>query len=150
LRPDGSIVTEPGYDPVTQLYLASPPALTLPLISGEPSQDEAVGALGLLKGLLQEFPFSSEIDLSVALSLLITPIVRAALDVAPMHIVDAPVYGSGKSYLINVASAVATGDACPVTSAGKDEAELEKRIDAALLKCQPIIGIDNVNGILFS
>jgi putative DNA primase/helicase len=67
-----------------------------------------------------------------------------------MHMISAPAYGSGKTYLMNVAAAIATGEACPVTSAGRDETELEKRIDAALLKCQPIIGIDNVNCVLFS
>jgi putative DNA primase/helicase len=150
MRPDGSIMAEAGYDPATQLYLAPSHGLSLPQISNKPTRDEAVEALACLNGLIQEFDFVSEIDKSVAFSLLITPVVRAALDVAPMHMISAPTYGSGKTYLMNIATAIATGEACPVTSAGRDEAELEKRIDAALLKCQPIIGIDNVNGILFS
>src|ERR1019366_6525828 len=41
LRPDGSILTEPGYDPETQLYHAMNPNLILPLISEKPTKEEA-------------------------------------------------------------------------------------------------------------
>jgi putative DNA primase/helicase len=149
LRADGFILSEPGYDPATQLYLAPGPGINLGNVTSKPTQQDAYEALYVLEELLIEFPFVDEIDKSVALSALITPIIRSAIDVAPMHAISAPIYGSGKSFLMNTASAIATGRACPVTTAGKDEIELEKRIDAALIKSQPIIAIDNVNGILF-
>jgi putative DNA primase/helicase len=50
---------------------------------------------------------------------------------------------------MNISAGISTGKTCPVTTAGKDEAELEKRLDAALIKSQPIFAIDNVNGLLF-
>jgi putative DNA primase/helicase len=151
LRPNGTILTDPGYDPETQLYHAMNPNLILPVISEKPTKKEAFAAIELLESLLTEFPFAdSEIDKAVALSALITPIVRGAMDAAPMHAIKAPEYGSGKSYLVNLVSAIATGAPCPVTTAGRDEAETEKRIDAALLKCQPIISLDNINDVLCS
>lgn len=110
--------------------------LRLPPISEKPTKNEALAALALLESLLAEFPFADQkIDKAVALSALITPVIRAAIDVAPMHAVKAPEYGSGKSYLVNLVSAIATGAPCPVTTAGRDEAETDKRLDAALLKC---------------
>ena len=151
LRHDGSILSEPGYDPETQLYHAANPNLQLPRMSEKPNKDDAFAALGLLEELLTEFPFvDPRVDKAVALSALITPVIRAAMDVAPMHAIKAPEYGSGKSYLVNLVSAISTGAPCPVTTAGRDEAETDKRIDSALLKCQPIISLDNVNDVLCS
>jgi putative DNA primase/helicase len=127
------------------------PNLILPILSEKPTKEEALAAIELLESLLTEFPFAdSEIDNAVALSALITPVVRGAMDAAPMHAIKAPEYGSGKSYLVNLVSAIATGAPCPVTTAGRDEAETEKRIDAALLKGQPIISLDNINDVLCS
>ena len=151
LRHDGSILLESGYDLETQLYHAANPNLKLPEMSERPTKDEALAALALIEGLLSEFPFADpKVDKAVALSALITPVIRAAIDAAPMHAIKAPEYGSGKSYLVNLVSAIATGAPCPVTTAGRDEAETDKRLDAALLKCQPIISLDNVNDVLCS
>ncbi len=149
LRPDGSILSVPGYDEKTQLFHVADPTIALPPISEKPTKDEARAALALLETAISEFPFAdAAVDRAVALSALMTPVLRHAMDVAPMHAIRAPAYGSGKSYLINLASAIAIGAACPVTTAGKDEAETEKRLDAALLKGQSIISLDNVNNEL--
>ncbi len=56
--------------------------------------------------------------------------------------------GAGKSYIIDVAAAISLGQRAPVIAAGRDEAETEKRLVAALLGGQPIVSIDNVNGQL--
>jgi putative DNA primase/helicase len=110
LRPDGSILSEPGYDAATQLYLAPGPGIKLPDIACKPTFDDAHDALYALEELFVEFPFVDEVDRSVALSALITPVIRSAIDVAPMHAISAPIYGSGKSFLMNTASAIATGN----------------------------------------
>lgn len=146
LRPDGTILSEPGYDPRTRLLLLNPP--TLPAISDKPSKDEATAALDRLDRLLDGFPFVDEASRSVALSGIITPVARGAMPVAPLHANTAPVAGSGKSYLIDIASAVHTGERAPVIAAGRTEEETEKRLAAALLNGQPIVSIDNVNGQL--
>lgn len=146
LRPDGSILSDRGYDEATQLLLLDPPKL--PPISERPSRKEALEALSVLDHLLDEFPFVNEASRSVALSGLITPVVRGAMQVAPLHATTAPVAGSGKSYIIDLASAVAIGERAPVIAAGRTEEETEKRLGAALLNGQPIVSIDNVNGEL--
>ena len=55
LRPDGTILSEPGYDPETRLLLVDPPKM--PAIQEKPTREDAEKALGLLKDLLVEFPF---------------------------------------------------------------------------------------------
>lgn len=146
LRWDGSLLVKPGYDARTGLLLVDPPEL--PDMPDRPSRDDALDALVLLKELLIGFPFVPGSSLSVALSALITPVVRGGLEAAPMHVTTAPLAGSGKSYLFDVAAAISIGQLCPVMAAGKTEEEMEKRLGAALMSGQPIISIDNVNGEL--
>lgn len=146
LRPDGSVLSKPGYDPATRLLLIDPPQM--PRLATKPTREAALKALALLSKLLSEFPFTDGASRSVALSALITPVVRGAMPVAPLHAMRAPTPGSGKSFLVDIASAIATGQRCPVIAAGRTEEENEKRLGAALLAGQPLVSIDNLNGEL--
>ncbi len=146
LRPDGSILDKLGYDEKTGLILIEYPKM--PHIPNMPSMEEALKALGLLEDLISEFPFVDEYSRSVALSALITPVVRGAMSVVPMHVMRASTPGTGKSYLLDVAAAIALGQPCPVMAAGRNEEETEKRLGAALIAGQQIISLDNINGDL--
>ena len=84
MRPDGSLLTEQGFDQATRLLLVEPPSM--PTISDRPTRDDALEALQLLEELLSEFPFVDDVAEAVALSGLITPVVRGAFTVAPLHI----------------------------------------------------------------
>ena len=157
LRPDGSLLTEPGYDAVTRLYHVEDPSLRLHPAVHRPTRATAEAALAALSGLLAEFPFvrtqlgdgtELEVAKAVALSGCITPVVRGAMPVAPLHAYNAHAPGSGKSYLVDVASMIATGRPCPVITAAPDEAETEKRLVGLLLAGFPIVSIDNCNGEL--
>lgn len=146
LRPDGTILSAPGYDAETRLLLLDPPAI--PVMKEAPTKADALQALGTLDALLDGFPFVDAASRSVALSGLITPVVRGAMPVAPLHANTAPVAGSGKSFIVDIASAILTGDRAPVIAAGRNEEETEKRLGSALLAGLPIVSIDNVNGQL--
>jgi len=146
MRPDGSLLTEPGYDPATRLLLVEPPPM--PPIPDEPTREDALAALALLKGLLEEFPLVDNVSRAVALSGFITPIVRGAFPVAPMHGTDAPVAGSGKSYLLDTTAAIATGQLMPVISAGPNNEETEKRLGTEMMTGQALVSIDNVTRAL--
>ena len=146
MRPDGSLLVEAGYDAATRLLLVAPPEM--PTISKKPTRKDAVAALDLLKGLLSEFPFVDAVALAVALSAIISPVVRGAFPVTPMHVARAPTSGSGKSYLWDIVAAIVIGQLMPVMAAGRTEEETEKRLAAALVAAQPLISIDNVNGEL--
>ena len=112
MRPDGSLLIEPGYDKDTRLLLVEPP--TLPPMPKRPGRKDALAALALLEDLLSEFPLIDDVAKAVALSGIITPIVRGAFPVAPMHVSRAPVAGSGKSYLWDVVAAIVSGHPMPV------------------------------------
>lgn len=146
LRPDGSVLDKAGYDESTQLLLAHCP--DLPEIPSRPKRRDAEAALDLLQDLLNEFPFVDPASKSVALSSMISAIVRGAMTVSPLHAITSPSAGSGKSLANDLVSAIITGQPCPVIAAGRTEEETEKRLVSALLSGQPIISIDNVNGEL--
>jgi hypothetical protein len=144
LRPDGSVLDRPGYDQATGLYLAS--SLKLPPIPKRPTKDDALAALARLEALLCEFPFEDEASRSVGLSALVTPVVRGMFAHVPIHGFTAPTAGTGKSYLVDTASVIATGFRAAALFPGRKEEETEKRLDAALMEGAPILSLDNVNG----
>ncbi len=146
MRPDGSLLTEQGYDESTRLLLVEPPAM--PSIPDNPTKEDAQVALRLIEALLVGFPFVDGVAKSVALSGFITPIVRGAFPVSPLHAGRAPTAGSGKSFLWDVAASASVGQLMPVISTGASTEELEKRLGTALMKGQPLIAIDNISGEL--
>jgi putative DNA primase/helicase len=148
IRPNGTILSDPGYDPDTRLYHVADPDVSLTPSVQNPTKHDAEQALKVLLDLLTEFPFTSDVGRAVALSGLITPVTRGALTVAPMHVYRASTAGSGKSYLVDTCSAIAGGRPCPVAAAGPDEIETEKRLTGLLLSGFPLISLDNVNGEL--
>jgi len=142
MRPDGTILDQPGYDKATGFVLIS----NIKLGKVGETKAEAKAALGRLNALLDEFPFVSAASRASALSALMTPVVRAAFPLAPIHCVRAPSSGSGKSYLCNLVAYLASGARMPViVKTGKTNDELDKRIGAALIQGSPLICIDNLN-----
>jgi hypothetical protein len=146
MRSDGTLLLTAGYDESTRLLLVDPPKM--PEIAENLKKQDAVKALNFIKKQLTEFVFSQPVDRAVALSAMITPVVRGAFPTTPMHVARAPTPGSGKSYLFDCCAAMAIGQKMPVMSAGIHEEELEKRLGAAMMTGQPLVNIDNVNGEL--
>jgi putative DNA primase/helicase len=105
----------------------------MPAIPEQPTRDDALRALVLLEDLISESPFDDEPSRAVALSGLVTPVVRGAFSVAPMHVSSAPVAGSGKSFLWDLVAAISTGQQrMPVVAAGNEE-ETMKRLAGVML-----------------
>ena len=142
MRADGSLLTKAGYDKATGL-LFDPLGVTFPPIPDRPTRDDAVKGLAGLDHLIKDFPFVTPAHRAVALSGFLTAPIRRCLPTAPFHAFSAPIRGSGKSKLVDIASVIATGEEAPVLSAGGDDVELEKRLIASLLAGSPIITIDN-------
>jgi hypothetical protein len=149
LRPDGSLLSAPGYDPPSELYLL--PSLQLPPIAERPTRQDALAALTKLKDLFCEFSFQDKkkdglekrLNCSVSISALLTALLRGSLPTAPIYLVRADTPGTGKSHLVDVIAMVATGQFCPVITAAKSIEETEKRLGSVLLGGIPIFSLDN-------
>ena len=149
LRPDGSLLAAPGYDPRSELYLL--PSLQMPPIPERPTRQDAQAALEKLRDLFREFSFQDKeasglekkLNRSVAISGLLTALLRGSLPTSPVYLVRASTPGTGKSYLVDVISMVTTGQFCPVITTSKNAEETEKRIGSILLSGIPIVSLDN-------
>ena len=148
LRPDGSIIDVKGYDAATELYYEPDNNIALPLIPQRPSKVEAQAALEKLKALLVEVPFVSDLDRAVALAAILTAVARGGFGVAPMILFLAHEAGSGKSYLVDLISAIIRGRDAPVIAGSASKEEMEKRIGSLLLEGTPFISFDNLTGDL--
>ena len=99
LRPDGSLLQRPGYDPATCLYLAS--KVPLDPVPEEPSAEQVQAARDfLLEKFLFNFPWVGDADKANYLGLLVTPILRSYLrTLIPFGVVTSTMPGSGKTIL---------------------------------------------------
>ena len=142
MRDDGSLLTVAGYDDATGL-LFDPGQDVFPTIPARPFRDDAEQALRTIEDLIADFPFVSDEDRSVALAALLTSCVRRTLRTAPMFAFSAPVPGSGKSKLVDLASVIATGREAGVIAMGSSPEETEKRV-ASILLSGCAVALDNV------
>jgi hypothetical protein len=99
LRPDGTLLQEPGYDKATGLYLAS--KVPLDPIPEAPTRDQVQEARAfLLDQFLGDFPWVGDADKANYLGLLVTPILRSYLrTLIPFGVVTSTMPGSGKTIL---------------------------------------------------
>ena len=155
LRPDGSILATPGYDPDTKLYYRPVPGLECPLISLHPTQDEAKKAAQFINDeLLHGFPFVDDASKANALAALITPTLRHAIvGQVPAGVNTATKAGTGKTIMQEMMGVISTGRWTPMSNPPfkrDDDAEWSKVITAVLIKGSTIICFDNVDGLLRS
>lgn len=139
---NGTVLNTPGYDNDMGLILL--PGGPQPVIPERPSKDQAAAALKVLAEPLKDFPFVTDADRAVALSGMLTAVSRRAYQSAPLHAFSAPVAGTGKGKLVDVAAMMISGRPAPVIAPGKKEEETEKRLGAALIAGDPLLSIDNV------
>jgi len=152
LRPDGTVVREPGYDPDTQVFYRPHPEIEVPDIPEVPSRSDLGRALRLLREPFREFPFVDEASRANLLATVFTPIVKPLLDSAniPLVIFDATKQGTGKTLLADAVSLTATGRIPATMNAPSGNGEWRKQITAQLRKGEPIIIVDNVKGRISS
>jgi hypothetical protein len=146
LRPDGSVLATPGYDPATRLLYEC--AGTAPTVPERPTDSQARAALDALWKPFSTFPFCGSLDHAVHLAALLTTAVRAILPTAPAFAYDAPVQGSGKTLLARCVGILATGEEPGVWphTAGRDDEEARKRIFTLLRSGSRAVVWDNVVG----
>jgi putative DNA primase/helicase len=156
MKPDGSLLTEPGYDEVTELWFKPSSKITLPPIPERPTKEEAKAALATLNELLIGFPFDGEtkdnhksVSRSVALAGILTVVLRGAFGPAPIYAVTAPQGRTGKTHLVHLIIVFGIGH-IPVPTAGSgNPEEMGKRIETAAHSGRPYMHFNNLpNGMV--
>lgn len=103
----------------------------------------AAEALAELRGLIREFPFTSALDESAALSAILTAVARPMLSTAPAYLIAAHDLGTGKSFLAGLIALFAGEDETMRRWAQRGE-EQDKSLLAALMEAKPSCVFDNL------
>lgn len=132
VRPDGSIVTEPGYDEATRTILMPDEVFAGIEVPEEPSAAEIEAARELiLTEWLGDFPLDAAADKANLLGLVVTPAIRGMVPRAPMAVVDGLQMGVGKNLLADCLLTVYTGHAAQPMNWVEEAEELRKQITSA-------------------
>lgn len=136
MRPDGSILATPGYDPTTGYYLSLDGEW--PEVPANPNQGDAFRALLRLADIFVDFPWQHPSGASVAIAAVMSIVARPAIQGAvPAFVFDANEPGFGKSLTADVICTIATGrSVANVTfpsNAEKSDEEVEKILTGAAI-----------------
>ena len=148
VRGDGSLSERQGYDVSTHLYQAvSDPVLAAAAAGSTiPGPEERAQALSLLcDDLLGDFPFARQSDRAHALAALLLPAARHLMSgLTPLHLVEAPSEGTGKTLFADVVAIIATGSPARRSALPHNEEEIRKKLTAALMDSPGLVLIDNL------
>lgn len=149
---DWRLITEPGYHAQARLWVHRTLGADMPSVSEQPTDAEARAALSwFVDELLHDFRFTSRSGLAHALAALLLPFARRMFDgPTPIHMIEAPSIGSGKSLLSDLISMVALGYFLGCTTMPGTEDEIRKKLTAVLSRSPAIVAIDNLAGGLWS
>jgi hypothetical protein len=151
MRSDGTIFDTPGYDPKTRLYYRPGEGLAVRAIPAEPTKADTQRAIRLLDEAVGEFPYEDGASAANTLALMLTPLVRQAVNgPVPLALVDKPQAGTGGSLLAETVAIIGSGRTAEMLGAPRDEEEWRKQITAKLAAGATMITVDNVEGALYA
>ena len=146
--PDGTLCATTGYHASARTWLYLPPGFALPDTIPTPASIEAAKVL-LLDTLLGEVSFADDAARAHAVAQMILPFVRRLIDGAtPLHLWDAPLRGSGKSYAAEVCILPFAEPAATPEKASAEE--WRKSLLCDLITGPSHIFFDNIKGSLHS
>ncbi len=150
LRPDGSLLEQPGYDSATGLLHLPEPGLVVPPVPEQPTTADVKLAVDWLDYMLSGFIFASDSDRCNYLGMLMTPALRGILPPPyKLGAIGAPMPGSGKSLLALVLRIINGG--VFRAEIPEDEAEMRKQVTTILdVTTGPVVQFDNATGTLRS
>jgi putative DNA primase/helicase len=144
-RPDGTVVTERGYDPVTGL-IYDPPAGFVVSMPEEPAEEDVENALSLIGEVIGDFPYADKASRANTIALAMTPVLREVIDgPVPLAAIDKPTPGTGASLLIESLALATSGSLPGALGAVEDDNEMRKQITSKLRNSEAWVLLDNVN-----
>jgi hypothetical protein len=135
---------EPGYNEYSRMYYDKEESFHT-FVLQNPSLEQIDAAKEMIEDILYDFPFASASDRVNAIGLMLLPFVRDIIKGStPLHLIEAPVPGSGKNLLLDVLIPPGVGRNYKQIAEGRDDDEYRKRITSALCGKVGAIIIDNV------
>lgn len=147
LTKGGQFITSPGYDADSGLYLDLDQELQGVNIPPAPTVDDVRQAREVLEDAFCDFPFEKPSDLTRALGLLLTHLVRPSIDRAPMFLVGANVSGAGKGKLVETITTIVRGQPVQTKRFPDEETEVDKVIVSQLRAGETHLVFDEVRSL---
>jgi hypothetical protein len=150
LRPDGSVLDQPGYDRSTGMLFLPDRNLTVVRVPEKPTPAEIRAAVDFILKPIAQFPFVHEAHRANWCGYTFTPLLRPLLPPPYQgQLIDATNPGSGKGFLAKM-QVILHGGVLKGALPG-DNDEIRKVVTAVLLDTTaPIVQFDNVVGIIRS
>lgn len=144
LRPDGTLLQDPGYDKKTGLYLAS--KIPLDKVPEHPTEKQVEDARSfILDSFLFDFPWVDEADRANYIGVLVTPILRKFTKaLSPFVVYTATMPSSGKSILTGGPGMLYGQRVLTWPDGEGSDAELRKSITAVLADPAGTVIFDNL------
>lgn len=149
LTRESGLLTRPGFDPASGLYLLPSDSSQVPEVSPRPTAEEVARAKTLLfDELLGDFPFEDSGSRAAGAALYVLPFVRGLIDgPTPLRLVNAPTEGTGKSLFAETWGHVAFGRDLEAIPEADHAAEWRKTILAAAIEAPRVLFLDNVTAL---
>jgi 5S rRNA maturation endonuclease (ribonuclease M5) len=145
LRPEGTVLAQPGYDAASRLYLVPSPGLEDIAVPEQPCSDHIEVALEVIRDAIGDFPFVDQSSYANAVGAMVTSVCRHIISgPVPLALFDATTQGTGKTLLAEVIAIILTGRAAELMSAPTEPEEWRKQLTSILIEAPPLVIIDNV------
>ena len=151
IRPDGSVLSDEGYDQTTRLYYSNSTHLEMDIKENATKEDAVEAARYLLEDVLGDFPFLKDGSAANMLAALLTTITLSLISgTRQMGLFDKPQPGTGASLLAEIMAIIATGKDAVMRAVPREEDEWRKQITSVLMNGPQIVILDNVDQTLRS
>ena len=122
--PDGTLETAPGYCPASKTFYVPSNGFELPDVPDNPLSDEMSEAVEYVMRPLTDFPFAGEAERAHAIAAMLLPFVRDLIPgPTPLHLIEAPTPGTGKTLLTEIIAYPALGRPLAAMTEGRTEEE---------------------------
>lgn len=146
--PSGRIITRPGHDSETQVYLHLPRDYT-PHIPSAPTDAQLKDATVTLMGPWSGYRFATPDDAAGMVSAVLSAVFRPALNLCPGYMLEAACQASGKTLAATALGCLLTGQrvgVVPFAGDGGSDDEMRKRLVSHAAAQDRFMCIDNVVG----
>ncbi|MCG7236096.1 DNA polymerase [Corynebacterium sp. ACRQP] len=150
VHPDGTIVTKPGYDPVTKLYVNLADELVDLYVPDDPTDEDIENARNWILKPLVDFAFKEESDRMRAIAACMTPMIRPIVPTSPIFTLNGISEGIGKGKLLGVFSLINFGTEAVMSVFTESEEEMRKKLTSDLMAGRSHIVLDEVTEDLYS
>jgi hypothetical protein len=150
VRPDGTICQTPGYDEATGTFLLLDETVQAVEVPETPGEEDVRSAVKLLteEWLGDLFAVMPEPeDRANCLALMLTPLIRGMVPLAPMAVIDGLQPGVGKNLIADLLAIVAAGKPANPLPYSREDEENKKVITASFRAGQDMFIFDEAHTI---